>query len=206
MQLITPQNPMQAEAARLHDREILLGKLDESSSLYQDEHADLMLCQAAFRKRHGQDPTEVINSMAQPRPMSTHPEYVGLSNRTASRLEIRGLDTREKILEAVQSYALFPNHSLRKRPGGLGYGWTTHFEVCEWLGLPRPLKTSFPPTPPPPVLPPLTPQQATENLHLLLDIVNGDLTPKKLLKELRLQLTALAAQGIQGDNANPSHP
>jgi hypothetical protein len=137
--------------------------------------------------------------------METNPEHAGLSARAARICWCMELNTRESILEAVQNYALFPR-SQRQKIGPYGYGWHTHYEITDWLGLPRPKKASAPP-PPPPIptepLPPLTPQQALANFQLLLDIVRGEYTPKKRVKELERQLTGILAQGIQGDDAHP---
>ncbi len=51
---------------------------------------------------------------------------------------------------------------------------------------------------------PLTPQQATNNFKLLLDIVRSGVSPNQLVAELEHQLTARIAQGVQGDDNHPA--
>ena len=53
---------------------------------------------------------------------------------------------------------------------------------------------------------PLTPQQATNNFKLLLDIVRSGISPNQLVNELELQLTGRIAQGVLGDDKHPAAP
>jgi hypothetical protein len=78
--------------------------------------------------------------------MNDNPELAGLSARSARICECLDLDTKDKIRAAIESGKLFPRHPARKdsnRP--YGYGWTSHFEIHDWLGLPRPKRSIDPP-------------------------------------------------------------
>lgn len=57
-----------------------------------------------------------------------------LSSRAFNCLKSVGVFTREQALEAYQSKQIVP--LVRPRC----YGWKTHEEVAEWLGLPKPAK------------------------------------------------------------------
>ncbi len=56
--------------------------------------------------------------------------YCGLTTRARGACAKLGLDTRQKILEAVADGSLSPENLMLR-----GYGWKTHREVGAWLGL-----------------------------------------------------------------------
>jgi hypothetical protein len=62
--------------------------------------------------------------------------FPGLSGRATNICTLLNLRTREEILAAIQDGHLRPNNPVKR--GVRGYGWTTHFALHDWLGLPRP--------------------------------------------------------------------
>jgi hypothetical protein len=79
--------------------------------------------------------------------------HLGLSTRTSNCLSNLSLVSRDEIKRAIESGKLRPGshkinddkHDQRRiRNGWLnarGYGWKSHVEVCQWLGLPAPEKS-----------------------------------------------------------------
>lgn len=63
-----------------------------------------------------------------------HVDLDGLGGRAKARLRGSGFVNKESVIRAIKSGDLKP---LK----GCGYGWVTHAEVCEWAGLPKPVKT-----------------------------------------------------------------
>jgi hypothetical protein len=57
---------------------------------------------------------------------SSNDVFYGLSTRAINCIYWFGIETKDQLLDAIQSYGLYPNKTRN-------YGWKTHREICDWL-------------------------------------------------------------------------
>ena len=59
--------------------------------------------------------------------------HFGLSSRSRNICETDGIMGRKEITEAIKSGKLHPTKQRN-------HGWKTYIEICEWAGLPTPIR------------------------------------------------------------------